>query len=182
MKVLHVITSLRTGGAEKLMVDLLPRLKQRGFDVSICLFDGIDTPFKQKLIESQIPIFELGKCCSVYNPRLILKLINLLKKHRFEIIHTHNTSPQLFTALASIGLNVRLCTTEHNTTNRRRGSVLWKFIDKWMYSRYSSIICISKKTEKNLRDEIGDADSTKIVTINNGIDISQFRNAINVYD
>ena len=175
MKVLHVITSLCTGGAEKLMVDLLPGLNQRGVDVSICLFDGIDTPFKQKLTVSQIPIFELGKCCSVYNPILILRLRSLLKKHRFDVIHTHNTSPQLFTALASIGLRVRLCTTEHNTTNRRRGSALWRIIDKWMYSRYSSIICISKKAEENLRDEIGDAYSTKIVTINNGIDISQFR-------
>lgn len=175
MKILHVITSLRTGGAEKLMVDLLPGLRQRGIDVSICLFDGINTPFKQKLREFQIPIFELGECCSVYNPILILKLRCLLKKHKFEVIHTHNTSPQLFTALASIGLNVRLCTTEHNTTNRRRGSVFWRIIDKWMYSRYANIICISKKTEENLRDEIGDAYSTKIVTINNGIDISQFR-------
>ena len=33
MKVLHVITSLRTGGAEKLMVDLLPRMKQKGYEV-----------------------------------------------------------------------------------------------------------------------------------------------------
>lgn len=30
MRVLHVITSLRTGGAEKLMVELLPRLKFNG--------------------------------------------------------------------------------------------------------------------------------------------------------
>ena len=30
MKILHVITSLKTGGAEHLMVDLLPELKKMG--------------------------------------------------------------------------------------------------------------------------------------------------------
>ena len=40
MKILHVITSLYTGGAEKLMVNLLPRLKERGDDVDLLLFDG----------------------------------------------------------------------------------------------------------------------------------------------
>ena len=39
MKILHVITSLRTGGAEKLMVDLLPRLKAKGLDVELLLFE-----------------------------------------------------------------------------------------------------------------------------------------------
>ena len=47
MRILHVITSLRTGGAEKLMVDLLPRLKQRGHEVDLLLFDGTDTPFRR---------------------------------------------------------------------------------------------------------------------------------------
>ena len=46
MKILHVITSLRTGGTERLMVDILPRLKNNGIDVDLCVFDGLDTPFK----------------------------------------------------------------------------------------------------------------------------------------
>ena len=41
MKILHVITSLRTGGAEKLMVDLLPRMKVEGNEVDLCVFDGL---------------------------------------------------------------------------------------------------------------------------------------------
>lgn len=40
MKILHVITSLRTGGAEHLLVDLLPRLRDKGNDVELLLFDG----------------------------------------------------------------------------------------------------------------------------------------------
>ncbi len=45
MKILHVITSLYTGGAEKLMVDLLPRMRTEGHQVELCIFDGTRTPF-----------------------------------------------------------------------------------------------------------------------------------------
>ena len=51
MKVLQVITSLRTGGAEKLMLDLIPRLKEHGLEVDLLLFDGTDTPFKRQALE-----------------------------------------------------------------------------------------------------------------------------------
>ena len=37
MKILHVITSLRTGGAEHLLVDLLPRLCEAGHQVDLCI-------------------------------------------------------------------------------------------------------------------------------------------------
>ena len=45
MKILHIITSLRTGGAEKLMVDLLPRLQRMNNDIEILLFVGLRTTF-----------------------------------------------------------------------------------------------------------------------------------------
>ena len=44
MKVLHVITNLETGGAEKLLVDFLPLLKQ-DCQVELALFQGQKTEF-----------------------------------------------------------------------------------------------------------------------------------------
>ena len=49
MKILHIITSLQTGGAEKLMVDLLPRLRDMGNEVELLLFDGTRTAFYDEL-------------------------------------------------------------------------------------------------------------------------------------
>lgn len=100
MKILHVITSLRTGGAEKLMVDLLPRLKSHGHQVDLLLFDGTDTPFRQNIEAAGIKVFDLGIGGSVYSPLRILKLIPYLKQ--YDVVHTHNTAPQLFAALGSV--------------------------------------------------------------------------------
>lgn len=175
MKILHVITSLRTGGAEKLMVDLLPRLKQRGYHVDLLLFDGTDTPFRREAEQAGIKVFDFGIGGSVYSPLRLLKLIPFMKK--YDVVHTHNTSPQLFAAIGSLlGCGV-LCTTEHNTSNRRRKWKWYAVIDRWMYSRYSHVICISQKAEDNLREFIGSS-KAEICTINNGVDIARYADAM----
>ena len=56
MRILHVITTLYTGGAEKLMVDLLPRMKAAGHYVELCVFDGTHTPFYAQLEKAGIRI------------------------------------------------------------------------------------------------------------------------------
>ena len=175
MKILHVITSLRIGGAEKLMVDLLPRLKAKGLEVDLLLFDGMDTPFRQEIETKGIKVFDLGVGGSIYSPLRLLKLIPFIKE--YDVIHTHNTAPQLFAAIGSMLCSVVLCTTEHTTSNRRRSWRWYASIDCWMYNRYRKVICISKKAEENLRGFIGDS-KADICTINNGVDIARYAHAL----
>lgn len=174
MRILHVITSLRTGGAEKLMVDLLPRLKAEGLDVELLLFDGTDTPFRRAVEDAGIKVYDLGTGGSVYSPMRLVKLFPYLRK--YDVVHTHNTAPQLFAVLANMGLGKKLVTTEHNTSNRRRKWIGYVAVDRWMYGRYNHIICISQKAEENLRSYLGSCKSI-ISTINNGIDIAKYANA-----
>lgn len=109
MKILQVITSMHIGGAEKLVTEITPLLKDRGYQVDVLLFDGTCTSFKLALQKKGIRIFEFSKGGSVYNPLYILKLFSFLRK--YDIIHTHNTAPQLFAALGSVVCSVVLVTT-----------------------------------------------------------------------
>ena len=171
MKILQVITSLYTGGAEKLIVDMVPLYKKRGYQVDVLLFDGTDTSFKKQLIEKGISVFSLSKGENVYNPWFIFKLLPYLKK--YDIVHTHNTACQLFAAVGSVLCSVVLATTEHTTTNRRRDWWWYKPIDKWMYKQYQSIICISDKAKENLCVYLGT--NNRIQTIYNGIDCELYQ-------
>ena len=139
MKILHVITSLRTGGAEKLMVDLLPRMKERGHEVDLCVFDGVRTPFYEELEHRGVKVIPLGN--SVYSPLNIGKLVKLMRG--YDIVHSHNTACQYFVAIASLFVQCSIFTTEHNTSNRRRNG-WWRMLDRWMYGRYEKVICISE--------------------------------------
>lgn len=174
MKILHVITSLQTGGAEKLMVDLLPRLRDKGNQVDLCVFNGVHTPFYEQLKNAGIRVIPFSARGSVYNPLHIYRLWKLMRK--YDIVHTHNTSPQMFAAIASVLCSVVLVTTEHTTSNRRRRWKWYACVDKWMYSRYQKVICISNQAETNLREYIK-SKHERICTIFNGVDVNRFMNA-----
>ena len=100
MKILQVITSLSTGGAEKLISEIAPMLRDKGHQVDVLAFDGADTAFKKALIDKGIKVYSFGKSCNVYNPLFIFRLAKLMKN--YDIVHTHNTAPQLFAAVGSV--------------------------------------------------------------------------------
>ena len=181
LRILHVITSLRTGGAERLMVDLLPRLREKGLEIELAIFDGTRTDFYHALKQQGILIHTLGMGLkAMHSPRCIPALRRLIRQ--FDVVHTHNTPCQFFTALACIGLKdaPQLVTTEHNTTNRRRKYSLLKSIDRWMYSRYAQIIGVSESTTQALLNYLPHLQHCQ--TINNGIDVSSFQQALPAED
>jgi hypothetical protein len=144
MKILHVITSLYTGGAEKLMVDLLPRVREQGHHVELCAFDGTRTPFFEQLEKEGIKIHWFHEGGSVYNPLNIYRLWCLMRKG-WDIVHTHNTAPQLFAAFGGVLCSVVLVTTEHNTSNRRRDWKWYAWLDRWMFRQYGGVIASATK-------------------------------------
>ena len=182
MRILQVITSLDMGGAETLVVNLIPRLQALGNTVDLCIFNGKETPLTHRLKKEspQTKIYALGN--GVYNPLYIFKLVKIMKN--YDIVHTHNSSPQLFVAIASLFNSPKLVSTEHNTSNRKRNWKWYRPIESWMYSRYNHIICISKIAEEKLREYMGGEWLVKssnkyksITTINNGIDVNTISEA-----
>ena len=181
LKVLHVITSLRTGGAERLMVDLLPRLQERGLQVELAVFDGTPTDFMTALKSEGIPIHALGMGVrAMHSPCCIPALRRLMRQ--FDIVHTHNTPSQYFVAIASMGMKLapKLVTTEHSTMNRRRNSFLFRHLDKWMYGRYNKIIGVSDSTTLSLLNYLHGLQQP--ITINNGIAVDAFHHATAAQD
>ncbi len=177
MRILYVITSLRRGGAEKLVAQLSMTMREREHSVDVALFDGVETTYKKELEQAGFKVFSFSEEGSVYSPKMLFKLLPLIKK--YDIVHTHNASPQLYGALAkwlSFGGKTKLIYTEHNTTNRRRNMAWFRAIDRWAYNRYSKIICISEKAYTNLAEYLKGC-KAEIVTIKNGADISALKAA-----
>ena len=138
MRILHVITTLDVGGAERLMVDLLPELLHRSNEVDLLLFNGINTAFKDDLSSKGINVFELSNedgyldHHEVYNPLNIIRLLKYVSD--YDIIHTHNTACQFYVAIAAAIKRSKsvLVTTEHSSNNRRRSSFCLNPFDKLM--------------------------------------------------
>ena len=179
MRILQVITSLSTGGAEKLVAEISPMLENRGEQVDVLLFDGEETPFKSELEETGIRVMSLSKNAYVYDIRHIFKLIPIIRN--YDIVHTHNSACQMYVAIAKTlaHAHCKLVTTEHNTDNRRRHICWFKPIDKWMYRQYDVVISISHKASELLQAYIGRED---IRTIENGVNVAKFKESAGYTD
>ena len=179
MKILHIITSLRTGGAERLVADLLPRLRDRGHHVELLLFDGTVTPLYEQLVREDIMIHSLGRSAvQMWNPLHVFRLRRFLRREKFDIVHTHNTPCQLLTALAAGKNAPMLVTTEHSTSNRRRNWWWSAAIDRWIYGRYDYVICVGEKVKENLTTRLcKNNNSPNIAVIPNGIELKRFADA-----
>ena len=177
MRILQVITSLRTGGAERMVVELSKRMARAGDTVEVLLFDGTHTPMCDELQAEGVRIHSLGSGeTAMHNPLLVFRLRRFLRNQRYDIIHTHNTPCQFFAALALPGQV--LVTTEHATSNRRRKHLFLRPLERWIYSRYRGIVCVSDQVRRELSHWLKCVKTdTYMFSIPNGINIERITEA-----
>ena len=175
MKILHVITSLLYGGAEKLVTDLLPIMKDKGMDVELAVLNAVDTPLMQILTRKGIRVHRFSpEGCRLYTLSNLIKLRKLLSSTHYDIVHAHNTPCQLLLSLCKKPKGTKYVTTEHNTYNRRRSIALLKIADIMMYTRYDKIICVSDTVKQNLSEFAGKRIGEKCHVVRNGINVRDY--------
>ncbi|MDI5950741.1 glycosyltransferase [Flavobacterium yafengii] len=176
MKILHVINNLATGGAEKLILETIPLLKQREIEVDLLVLNGIDYPYMKQLKELNCcAIYSLGNG-SLSNPLLIFKIIPYLKK--YDLIHVHLFPTQYWVVFAKLlsFSKTKLVFTEHSTSNRRIQNKWFKYIDRFVYSFYSKIICITDEVEEVLKRHTS-LDKYRFKVIENGVNLKAIEGA-----
>lgn len=173
-RVLHVIDSLAQGGAEALVKDMLPRIRARGVHVSVAMLAELGSPFERELREQGIAFLPTAPG-GVHSPKHIFSLMRYLGD--FDLVHSHLFPAQLFVPMAAMLSisKVPLLITEHTTHHRRRKKWIYP-MEKWMYSRYMLIACVSEAIAKNLKAWIPGL-TEKIVIVPNGIDVHRFQQA-----
>jgi len=177
MKVVHIINSLATGGAEKLLLESIPIYSEKGIDMHLVLLNGTLHPFLEELKKKKAcTIHSLGNG-SVYNPLHIFKIIPFLKQ--FNCVHVHLFPSLYWVALAKLFSfsNAKLVYTEHSTSNKRRGNILLKQFDRFVYSQYSKIVAITPKVLQNIENHLRFTSENKFEIISNGLDLKQIQNA-----
>ncbi len=176
MKVLHIINSLATGGAEKLLLETLPLYNLQGITSNLLVLNGGNQPFLNKLKSLHCcQVFSLGTS-SVYNPSNIFKIIPYLKK--YDIVHVHLFPAQYWVVIAKLMSfsKTKLIFTEHNTTNRRLENPVFRIIDRYIYRFYIAIIGITPEIKTLLLRHTGLPEKTFSV-IENGVNLSVIKGA-----
>lgn len=178
MKVLHVISTLETGGAQKFVGELLPLLnKKPDIDIKLLTFKSSGSDIEKNLKESGVEIVSLET--PIHSLSLVSKLKPFLREA--DLVHAHLFPTNYFVAIANIGINKPLFFTEHSTHNRRRDHKWLRPIEKYIYNRYRKIVCISYATKTSLDKWLHYKPSNqKSIVIENGVDLSRFNRDIKV--
>lgn len=177
MKVLHVINSLDTAGAEKLLLETIPIYNTRGIPTDILVLNGSKFPFYNQLESKRIcRIHSLGTG-ALFNPLMIFKIIPFLRQ--YPIVHVHLFPSLYWVAIAKMlsFSKVKLIYTEHATTNTRMENRFFRLFDKIVYSKFTKIVCISDEVEKSIKNHLNFAEG-RFMLIKNGVNISNITNAV----
>ena len=176
LKVLHIINSLATGGAEKLIIETLPLLnKTEDVEVELALLNAFDYQFyiEFKQVHPDIKVIEISKG-SVYNPFLIFKIIPLLKNYK--ILHVHLFPALYWVAFAKLFSfsSIPLFFTEHSTNNRRLRNPIARLVDRFIYLFYNKVICISTEVKNQIKNLLKIPEK-KLKVITNGINLNAIK-------
>ncbi|MBQ9230717.1 MAG: glycosyltransferase family 4 protein [Prevotella sp.] len=172
MKILHIISSLEIGGAQRLLSDILPLLAKDN-QVALLVNKEVDNNFTHRVKDGGVDILSLN----LPNLYSIKNLIALRKAMRgYDVVHVHLFPSIYWAAMASLFCKARLVYTEHSTSNKRRGKWYLRPIEWFIYSRYKRIISISEQTQKTLMNWLGAHEGDKrFVVVNNGTNLSAFQ-------
>lgn len=131
MKVLHIIESLGRGGAEALLVNLLPALNKIGVECHVAVLNP-PHDLSKALTNSNVKVHHLNISNRWNIPQALISISKLIRKEKFDIIHSHLFFSSFYSGLSKLFyFNAKRITTFHNLGyNSYPANTLWKKIRK----------------------------------------------------
>ena len=153
VRVLHVITSLTVGGAERLVVSAARGLSPDRFDHQICCLSERG-PLAEEAAAAGIPVFCIGTFPGLSHPVAFARLLALIRRVRPTVVHTHLQAANLYGRLAAWLAQVPvLIATEHNVyTGKPRRYVV---VERWLARETDVLIAVSEHVRRFLAEQLG---------------------------
>ncbi len=168
MKILYSCLSKSWGGMEMYTLTAMKQLLKRGIEVHLLCFKG--STLNKEAIGQGCKVYT-STASSYFHPGEISMLAKLLRKEKFDLIHTHASKDLwlLTPAMKLSGRKLPLFLTKHV------GSYIAKkdMLHRWIYSSVTRAFAISNVIKKNLLDTCPLTED-KIVLLHDGIDMKKF--------
>jgi len=168
MKIVFYIESLRSGGKERRMIELIKYLKKNDFDIYLILMDN-EIHFKA-VIDLNVRILFLKRKFLKKDPILFLSFFKLVKKIKPDIIHVWGNMPAFYALPYSIIMRVPLINSQITNAPEKINKYSFFYLSScinFLFSKYilsNSIAGLnSYKPPKN-----------KSFVIYNGVDLNRF--------
>jgi glycosyltransferase involved in cell wall biosynthesis len=175
--ILFVIDGLGMGGAEKLLGQTAPALREEGFDVRVCALQVRQgNPAASDLDRQHIPV-DLVPLNRLRDVRGVAQLIRYFSGKRVDVLHAQleaaNILGPLFARCRGVPAFTTLHTIETPKGRARSRSVL---LNQVLKSCCSRILCVSEHVRQHYLARLR-FPPDRLTTLYNGIDLAPFATA-----
>ena len=166
----HVVLSLQPGGLENGVVNVVNSLNPDRFRSSVCCLKQAGE-FSTRLNTGKVAIYQMGKRGGI-DVFLPLKLANLFRRTRPDIVHTRNADAFYYGFLGAKIAGVRsVIHSEHGRTFDERRLRYWV---QRAFSRYTdAVFSVSEQLKHDLVARVG-IPANRIDVLYNGVDFGRF--------
>jgi L-malate glycosyltransferase len=168
-RVMHVLNTLQTGGAEYLVLNVAKSYDQRRFEMMVCSMGG-DGEIGDELRALGIPVFVLERRQGL-DPLLMPRLLRLIRRQRVKVVHTHNVAPWLYAGIAGRLGGARVCHTEHSNLFPQQRAL--RRAERLLGKISKAVICDGEDVRRQLIEEQR-LSPRNVVTIYNGVDTALY--------
>lgn len=169
-RILYIIDSLKVGGAETLLIDLLDAAASRGEETHVAYFSP--GPLAPEVVGRTSGATRLSRS-GIKDPRALLRALRLIRRWKPDVVHTHLTKSDLIGQVAARLSNVpRRVVTLHNTDPWRRNRLL-SSLYRMLTSTAHVHVAVSDQVA-NFVAECGGAPPSRLKVISNGVDLKRF--------
>lgn len=164
MKILCVIDSLGSGGAQRQMITLAKLLKEKGFEISFLVYHNDDF-FIDDLRKNNIPI---EYCAAKNYLDRILKVRKYIRKNNFDVVISFLDVPNFLNNISAIGgKKWKVITSERSSKENSLISLRGKIYN--FFQRYSDYIVCNSENARKLWLKHYPQYQNKLVTIYNPV-------------
>jgi len=177
IRVLQLIQTLETGGAQKVIVNLIRGIDNDHFEISTACMQKKGPIFDEiKSLGSKVT--QIKKKYR-FDIQVISRLRKFLEEGKYDILHTHNFSAGLWGRLAALSMGKNRPVLVHTEHGRRGNITGWrKWLSCYLARRSDRIISVSDETRDYLIEQVK-LNPDNVIVLKNGIDLDYLLNSRN---
>jgi glycosyltransferase involved in cell wall biosynthesis len=169
MKILYAIDSLKIGGAEMLLLNMLKRYQPK-HQIEVVYFT--EGPLHEDVTAMGIPVHRISKR-GLKDPFAFLRLLGIIRRFKPDVIHTHLTKSDVSGQLMGFlgGVPVRVLSLHNNDSWRTKP--FFSNLMRLIVSPAQKYIAVSEAV-RDFTVENSHYPEDKMMVIENGIDLDRF--------
>lgn len=150
-RVLQVVLQLDPGGTERLVVEIVRRLRLR-FPTAVCCLDA-PGQWAERLTALDVEVTALGRPAG-FHPGLARALAAVARRHHATVLHCHHYSPFVYGRLASLLVpGSRVVFTEHGRLSDAPPSAKRRAATRLLAAGVPHLYAVSHDLRRHLLDE-----------------------------